>query len=78
MLRTVVFVVFWGALLRPTAGGVVLHPKIHYAAKRSLATCQHTGVLLGDFVVVFPRDICREHSLIGRRNYLMAEAANSL
>ena len=39
--------------------------------------CEHTGVL-GDFVLVFHRDICHEHSLIGRRNYLMNEAANSL
>ena len=29
------------------------------------------------FVLVFHRDICREHSLTGRRIYLKAEAVNS-
>ena len=33
---------------------------------------------MDDFVLVFHRDICREHNLIRRRNYLMTEAANSL
>ena len=33
---------------------------------------------MGDFVLAFHRDICREGSLIGRRNYLMTEAAKSL
>ena len=27
MIRNVIFVVFWGTLLRPTAGAVVLLPK---------------------------------------------------
>ena len=40
--------------------------------------CEHTGGVLGDFVVIFHRDVCREHSLIGRDNYLVAEAVNSL
>ena len=40
--------------------------------------CEHTGGVLGDFVLVFHRGICREHILIGQRNYLMTEAANSL
>ena len=40
--------------------------------------CEHTGGVLHDFVLVFHRDICREHSLIGQRNCLMTEAANSL
>ena len=40
--------------------------------------CEHTGGVLADFVLVFHRDICREHNLIGRRNYLMTEAPNSL
>ena len=53
-------------------------PKMHHPAKRSLAMCQHTGQVLRDFIVVMNRDICREHSLIGRRNCLMTEAANSL
>ena len=39
---------------------------------------EHTGGVLADFVLVFHRDICREHSLIGRRNYLMTEAVKSL
>ena len=40
--------------------------------------CERTGGVLGDFIVVIHRDIRREHSLIGRRNYLITEAANSL
>ena len=40
--------------------------------------CDNTGGVLRDFVLVFHRDICREHSLIGRRNFLMTAAANSL
>ena len=39
---------------------------------------EHTGGVLGDLVVVFHRDVCREHRRIGRRNYLMADAANTL
>ena len=35
------------------------------------------GGFLRDIIVLFQRDICREHSLIGRRNCLMTEAANS-
>ena len=38
--------------------------------------CQHAEGVLGDFVLVFHRDTCLEHSLIGRRNYFMTEAAN--
>ena len=51
---------------------------MHHPAKRSLAMCEHTGGVLRDFIVVIHRDICREHSLIGRPNCLMTEAANSL
>ena len=40
--------------------------------------CEHTGRVLGYFVPVVHRNICREHSQIGRRKYVMAEAANSL
>ena len=40
--------------------------------------CERTGGILGNFVVVFHRDIFREHSLIGWRNCVMTEAANSL
>ena len=42
--------------------------------------CQYTGGVLGDFVLVFHRDICREHTLAGRRNYeyFITKAANSL
>ena len=39
--------------------------------------CEHAGGVLRDFIVAIHHDICREHSLIGRRNCLMAEAANS-
>ena len=76
MIRGVVFVVFWGTLLRPTAGAVGLIPKC--TPEHSLAMCEQTGGILRDFIVVIHRDICREHSLIGRRNSLMTEAANSL
>ena len=51
---------------------------MHHPAKRSLAIREHTGGVLCDFIVVIQRDICREHSLIGRRNCFMAEATNSL
>ena len=51
---------------------------MHHPAKRSLAMCEHTGGVLRDFIVVIHRDICPEHSLIGRRNCVMTEAANSL
>ena len=40
--------------------------------------CEHTEGVVRDFIVAIHRDICREHRLIGRRNYLMTEAANSL
>ena len=76
MIRNVVVVVFWGTLLRPTTGSV--DPKMHHRANRSLAMCEHTGGVLRDFIVVIHRDVCREHSLIGRRNCLMTEAANAL
>ena len=65
-------------LLRPTAGAVVLIRKMYHPAKRSLAMCEHTAGVLRDFIVVIHRDIYPEHSLIGRRNCLMTEAANSL
>ena len=39
---------------------------------------EHTGGVLRDFIAVIHRDICREHSLIGRRNRLMTGSANSL
>ena len=37
----------------------------------------HTGCVLRDFTAVIHRDICREYSLIQRRNCLMTESANS-
>ena len=39
--------------------------------------CEHNGGVLGDCVLVFHRNICCEHSVVGRCNYLMAEAAIS-
>ena len=51
---------------------------MHHPAKRSLAIREHTGGVLCDFIVVIYRDICREHSSIGRPNCLMTEAASSL
>ena len=78
MICNVVFVVFWVTVLKPTAESFSVDPKIYHPAKRSLAICEHTGGVLGDFVLLVHRDICREHSLIGRRKYFMDEAANSL
>ena len=39
--------------------------------------CEHTEGVLQDFVLVFRRDICREHSLVGQLNCRMTETANS-
>ena len=77
MIRHVVFCRFLGHSTRTDCRSCSFDPKMHHPAKRSLAMCEHTGVLR-DFIVVIHRDICREHSLIGRRNCLMTEAANSL
>ena len=78
MIRDVGFVVFWGTLLRPTAGAVVLIGKC--TTHQDVSWLWHTGGVLRDFIVVIHRDIRCEHSLliIGRRNCLMTEAANSL
>ena len=51
---------------------------MHHPANYSLAMCEHTGEVLRNFILVIHRDIGREHSLTGRRNYLMTEAVNSL
>ena len=40
--------------------------------------CEHTGGVLREPVLIIHRDICREHSLIGRCDFLMNEAVNSL
>ena len=71
--------VVFGGHSAQTDFGAVVSPKVHHhPAKRSLSMCEHTGEVLGDFVVVFHRDICPEDSLIRRRNYLTTETANSL
>ena len=77
MIRNVGFVVLLGHSTQTDCGSCGVDTKMHHPAKRSLAMCEHTGVLR-DFIVVIHRDICREHSLFGRRNCLMTEAANSL
>ena len=59
-------------------GSCSVDPKVHHGTKRSLAVCEHIGEVLGDFILVFYRDICPEDSLISRRNYLTSETANSL
>ena len=69
---------FLGHSTQTDCGRCSIDPRIYHPAKRSLAMCEHTGGVLADFVLVFHRDICREHNLIGRRNYLMTEAPNSL
>ena len=53
MICGVVFVVFWGTLLRLTAGAVVLIRKFYHPAKRCLAMCEHTERVLVGFVLVF-------------------------
>ena len=70
----VVCVIFRGT--QTDCGSCSVDPKIDHPAKLSLAMCEHTGGVLGDFILVFHRDICLEHNLIGRRNYVMAEAAS--
>ena len=79
MICNVFFVVLWGTLLRPTAEAVV---SIRKPPTRQnvpcLYMCEHAGDVLSDFVLAFHRNICRQHSLIVRRNYLMTEDANSL
>ena len=76
MIRNVVHVIFRGTLLK-TDYSCSVDPKMHPPAKRSLAMREHTGGVLRDFIVANHRDICREHSLIGLRNCLMTESANS-
>ena len=51
-------------------GSCSVVPKSHHPAKHSLAMCEHTGRVLADFVLVFHRDLCREHSLF---NYGVAQ-----
>ena len=70
---------FLGHSTQTDCGSCSADPKRYHPAKRSLqkAMCKHTGGVLRNLVVVFHCDICREHSLIGRRNCLMTEAGNS-
>ena len=75
MIHNLVYVVFFGHSTQNDCGSCSVDPKVHHPAKRSLAICEHTGGVLRDFIVIH-RDICREHSLSGRCNCLMTEAAN--
>ena len=69
----------FGGFTQTDCGSCSVDPKIHHLGKLPLAMCEHTGGALGDYALTIHRKICREHSLIGRRNYhLMTEAANSL
>ena len=77
MIRNVVLS-FWGHSTQTECRSCSVDPKMHHPAQRSLAMYEHTGGDLRDFIVVIHRNICREHSLIGRRNCLLTEAANSL
>ena len=77
MIRNLVFVVLGGALLRPTAGAVVLSQNAP-PCKAFLGYVRAYRRSPTRFHWVIHRDICREHSVIGRRNCLMTEAANSL
>ena len=76
LIHNVVFC-FLGHSTQTDCGSCSADPKMHHPAKRSLAMRGQTGGFLRDFVVVFHCDICREHSLIGLRNCLVTEAANS-
>ena len=78
MIRNTVFVVFRGTLL-PTAGAVVLIRKSTTLQDVPwlCASIQEESCAISPRMVIH-RDICREHSLIRRRNCLMTEAANSL
>ena len=69
---------FGGHSTQTDCGSSSGDPKMHHPAKRSLATCEHTGGDVCDFIVAIHRDICCEHRLIERRNCLMTEAASSL
>ena len=69
---------FLGHSTQTDCGSCSGDQKIHHPVKRSLAMCEHTGGVLRDFIVVFHRKFCREHSRIGRRHCLMTEASNSL
>ena len=77
MIRNVVFCRFLGHSTQTDCRSCSVDSRMHHPAKRSFAMCEHKGGVLRDFFVVIDRDICREHSLIGRRNCLMTEAANS-
>ena len=77
MICNVVFGRFLGHSSQTDCGSRSVDPKMHHAAKRSLAMYEHTGGVLRDFISVVHRDICRVHSVIGRRNRLTTEAANS-
>ena len=68
-----------GGVTQTDCGSCSVDPKIHHLGKLPLAMCEHTRGALGDYALAFHRKICREHSLIGRRNYyLMTDAAISL
>ena len=69
---------FVGHYTQPDCGSCSVDPKIRHPAKGSLAMCEHVGRVLGGFVPVFHRNICREHSPLGWGNYLMTDAADSL
>ena len=69
---------FVGHYTQPDCGSCSVDPKIRHPATLSLAMCEHTGGVLGDFVLVLHRDIRCEHSLSGWSNYLITEAENSL
>ena len=76
MIRNVVFIVYLGTILRPTAGAIVL--------LRRSTTLQNVPWLCVSiqeepcaFILAIHCDICHEHGLIGRRNCLVTEALNS-
>ena len=68
MIWNVVFVVFWGTLLRPIVGAVVSIP--NSTALQNVPWLCASREVLGDFVGVSRRDMCPKDKLIRRRNYV--------
>ena len=75
MICNVVLVVFWGTLLRPTAGDVVFIRR-STIVQNVLWLC--ASIQEESCVILSWSSTASEHGLVGRRNCPMTEAANSL
>ena len=78
MTRNVFFVVFLGTLLKPIVGAVVSIPKSTTLRNVTWLCASIQEKSWAIVVLVVHRDNCPEDSLIGRRNHLTTETANSL